>query len=196
MIHMYLSRRNIISIDVESNGLYGQPFCVGAVEMDWGGRVLRGLISRCPLDEVEDDWVKENVLPSLKEVSLCVADLSGLQDHFISWLKEVMNGYGESDRPIVLVDAGFPVDCGFLYGAFRSIARSHEEDVQRYSPYPVVDLSSILAARGIDPDVSRNEYASYLLGGRGMMKHHPLFDAEVSALCLVRAIRDMEERGV
>jgi len=143
---MYLSKRNIISIDVESNGLYGQPFCVGAVEMDWGGRVINEFLARCPLDQVEDEWVLEHVIPALEEVAETHGSLLKMQADFVSWLCKMM---GKNESAIVLVDTGFPVDCKFLYDAIYYASRRngtmdmHIEEV--FSPYPLLDLAS---ARG------------------------------------------------
>jgi hypothetical protein len=194
--HTHLSRRNIISIDVESNGLYGQPFCVGAVEMDWGGRVINQFFARCPLDEVEDDWVLEHVLPTLQSIANSHESLEEVQADFTTWLA---NSMARSNNPIVLVDAGFPVDCNFLYEAIKSESKKSGRQWigKRYSPYPLLDLASVLAGAGFDPDADRAELAEPIAGpGLRDWKHHPKWDAELSALCLIVAIRKMEERSV
>ena len=188
----HLSRRNIISIDVESNGLYGQPFCVGAVEMDWGGRVYRHFLGRCPLDEVEDDWVLENVIPALEDIEETHKSLGEMQRDFVSWLCDAM---ARNKNAIVLVDAGFPVDCNFLYNAIRSGSSEsgHKWIREKYSPYPLIDLASVLAGAGLDPDANRIEMASSLTKSTiATSSHHPVWDAETSAVCLVLAIRKIE----
>jgi hypothetical protein len=194
---MYLSRRNIISIDVESNGLYGQPFCVGAVEMDWGGRVIGQFLARCPLDQVEEDWVLENVIPALEGIDQTHESLGSLQRDFVTWLVTTTARIG---NPIILVDVGFPVDCHFLYSALKSesmerdFGDGHKWARQRYSPYPLLDLASVLAGAGFDPDQNRLELARSIAGKEwGGAKHNPVCDAETSALCLIKAIRKMED---
>lgn len=192
---MHLSRRGIISIDVESNGLYGQPFCVGAIEMDWGGRVIGKYIDRCPIDEVEDDWVKENVLPQITDIEENQPSLEALEISFRGWLaRAVESHWRKGAKPIILVDIGFPVDQSFLYGVFKSIRHKDPDIVKELSPYPLYDLGSILAGAGLDPDVSRGDFSRELRPSGRMGTHHPLTDAELSALCLVLTIRILEER--
>ena len=193
---MHLSRRNIISIDVESNGLYGQPFCVGAIEMDWGGRVIAEYIGRCPIDEVEDDWVKENVLPKICDIKEKHSNLAALEISFRGWFARTVESYERKGmEPIILVDVGFPVDHAFLYGVFESIRHKSPEIVESLSPYPLFDLASILAGASHDPDVNRGDFSKGMRSSERMDPHHPLTDAELSALCLVRTIRIIEERN-
>jgi hypothetical protein len=87
---------------------------------------------------------------------------------------------------------GFPVDCGFLRGL---VTRSGEYDEvwDNMSPYPLFDLASILAGLGIDPDISREAFARELIGVSKGRKHHPLWDAEVTGLCLIQAMRPCVE---
>lgn len=197
---MHLSRRNIISVDVESNGLYGQPFCVGAVEMDWGGRVLKEFLGRCPLDEVEDEWVLKHVIPKLNDVEQTHDSLEAMEGDFVTWLITKM---ADSPNVIVLVDAGFPVDYRFLYTAIQGASsKSGKKWIrERYSPYPLLDLASVLAGAGLDPDESRLNLAVKLRTGlppgelHNERLHHPVWDAETSALALVSVIRMMEDRN-
>ena len=201
----HLSRRPIISIDVESNGLYGQPFCVGAIELDWGGRILRQFLARCPLDEVEDGWMMENIWPKLKDVEETHESLELMERAFIEWFSMVITSRHKRNskvKPIVLVDVGFPVDTRFLYAAFHRMSRDSRRsygDAVKLSPYPLLDLGSILAGIGRDPDEDRRVLASWLREGappgeiRNGKLHHPIWDAETSALCLIKAIRMMEE---
>jgi len=160
-------------LDVESNGLYGQPFCVGAVLMDPGGRVLNEFISRCPLDQVPDDYVEENVLPALDEAGIKedAGSLRDMQEKFVEW----RGGFREELH--LYVDAGFPVDTGFLRGL---------EGLEGWkSPYPLLDVASQLAAMGTDPDSDRLMFVNDILGVRRGRKHDPRWDAEVSGLCVV-----------
>jgi hypothetical protein len=190
---VHLSRRNIISIDVESNGLYGQPFCVGAVEMDWGGRVISQFLARCPLDQVEEEWVLENVIPALEGIERTHDSLESLQKDFVTWL---VTTAARLKNPIFLVDVGFPVDCNFIYSALKSQSMEPGKKWvrERYSPYILLDLASVLAGAGFDPDENRLEMARSLAGDEwGGAKHNPVCDAETSGLCLIKAIRKMEE---
>lgn len=177
--------RDIIVIDVESNGLYGQPFCVGAVLMDQGGRVLGEFLGRCGIDEVEDEWVLENVIPVL-QINENYPSLTALEEGFLQWFVGVHRA--DQPKPHVLVDVSFPVDGGFLY-RLGLRGDDYGKMWRDLSPYPLYDLASIFAGLGIDPDINRLEFAGPLIGTAKGAKHHPLWDAEVSGLCLIRAMR-------
>lgn len=41
---------------------------------------------------------------------------------------------------------------------------------------------------GVDPDLDREEFVAELLVGREVRKHHPTWDAEVSALAVLKAV--------
>lgn len=174
-------------IDVESNGLYGQPFCVGAVKMNWGGRLLSRMAWRCPIDEVPDEWVEKHVLPNIGHIKETVSDVSELTESFFEWHQFWLKD-GKVDSPI-FVDAGFPVDYGFLY-------RVGNQYWQDGSPYPVHDITSILAALGLDHDLDRESFAAPLIGftSSRMIKHDPAWDAEVSGLALIRAVKEYAQR--
>jgi len=170
-------------LDVESNGLYGQPFCVGAVVMNWGGRVLARQCWRCEIDEVEDEWVLEHVIPQLQHIDITVDNLDELCLRFIEWHGLLTEGM---HLPIY-ADIGFPVDHAFLYYLGQCAER---RGVPWKSPYPVYDIGSILSARGINTDISREEYAGSMVGIASGRPHDPCWDAELSGLCLIRALRD------
>jgi hypothetical protein len=163
--------------------------------MDWGGRVLREYVGRCPIDEVEDDWVKANVLPKIEGIEESHKDLADLEVGFRSWFARRVESYVRNGiKPIILVDVGFPVDHAFLYGMFHSIRRTSPGIIELLSPYPLYDLAPILAGAGLDPDVDRARFSSELRSSAPMDPHHPLTDATMSALCLVRTIRMLEDR--
>lgn len=172
-----------IVIDVESNGLYGQPFCVGAVVMDPGGRVLEDFIGRCPIDEVLEDFVEEKVVPALDGAGVKedMKDLEHLQTTFISWRAGLPKQY------LTYVDVGFPVDVGFLRGLYK-VDRKQGSNLW-HPPYPLLDVASQLAAFGTDPLISREEYAKDLIGTRRGVAHDPRWDAEMSGLCVVKMER-------
>jgi len=180
--------RDLIVIDVESNGLYGQPFCVGAVLMDPGGRVLSSFLGRCGLDQVEDEYVLEHVIPAIKDIEETFNALADLEVAFIEWYATVLR-----ERSVhTIVDVGFPVDSTFLSGlGMRD--DNHGSLWQTLSPYPLYDLASILGGLGMDPDISREEFAEPLIGIARGEKHNPIWDAELTGLCVIRAMRPVLE---
>lgn len=180
--------RDLIIIDVESNGLYGQPFCVGAVLMDPGGRVMSTFLGRCGLDQVEDEYVLEHVIPAIEHIKETFDSLQDLEVAFIEWYATMFR-----DRQAhTIVDVGFPVDNVFLSGLGMR-EDNHGKLWQTLSPYPLYDVASILAGLGIDPDVSREEFAAPLVGVAAGRKHNPVWDAEMTGLCVIRAMRPLLE---
>lgn len=171
---------DLLIVDVESNGLWGQPFAVGSVRMTSGGRVLETYTGRCNIDEVPDEWIEKNKIEErLINFPLKESPLHLVRD-FWNWRRE--------DLPM-FVDCGFPVDVRFL-----NLMAPHNKNNQTgfYSPYPLYDISSIIMSAGESPLVDRYEYAKELIGETCGTAHNPLWDAEVSGLCAIRALRKLQ----
>jgi len=56
---------NIISIDAETDGLWGKPFAIAAIVYDDKGIEVEKICLRLSNEVVTNEWVKENVLPTL-----------------------------------------------------------------------------------------------------------------------------------
>lgn len=165
--------KHILVIDVESNGLRGLPFAVGAVVMDVETeQVVETYFARCPIDvtfTAIDTFVQHNVLPAMDGVECTHKNIDDIIVSFGAWYLRQIHL-----EPAVFVDYGYPVDFHFL-------------QMTRLDIYPVHELATLLLAAGVNPDISREEYAQ-INGGN---KHHPLFDAEVSAKCVVKAWKQL-----
>lgn len=174
-----------IVIDVESNGLYGQAFCVGAIVMDYGGRVLSDFICRCPIDQVIEDFVEENVIPPLDAAGIeeDAKSPDELKEKFIEWYADASTCNPDSRRPIkVYVDVGYPVDTAFLYSLRGMVG-----------PYPLLDVATMLYAWGEDPLIKRSEFAADLIGTSKGHSHDPRWDAELSGLCIIKIQRQKKK---
>ena len=187
-----------VVIDVESNGLYGQPFCVGAVLMDPGGRVLADFVSRCPLDEVPEDIVEKKIIPALDKAGIRqdAPSFQVLKDRFIDWYRSVTNPEGKNawTPPPVWADVSFPVDVNFLRLIHTKSDLGANEDIKRgwCPPFPLLDVATLIAATGLDPLVERKLYAAELIGVTAGTNHDPRWDAELSGLCVITAKRLLE----
>ena len=56
--------KKILSIDAETDGLWGNPFSIAAIVYE-DGKEIDKVCYRLPDEVVTDEWVKENVLPTL-----------------------------------------------------------------------------------------------------------------------------------
>jgi hypothetical protein len=175
-----MSSRSIMCIDVESNGLYGRAFCVGAVVID--GEDTHSFRARCPIDGDTHPWVAEHVLPVLVDVDETHDDLRLMAMEFARWFAQHSNACD------VFVDCGYPVEMNF----FEEVRAADH----RFEPYPIHEVSTMFLAAGMDPDFSRDAFLLLRDNNVGEgsdecrdpkygRKHDPLSDALVSARCVV-----------
>lgn len=174
--------------DVESNGLHGQAFAVGAVLYDIAtGRQYGSTHFRCPIEGDVDPWVGENVLPNLWQPENFANGVE-MRTAFWNFLQQVKSNcqdtYGV--ELIVMADVAYPVETRFL-------AACQDDDPDRAwnGPYPLHDLATWLLAAGYDTDVDRFEMASM----KDFDKHDPMADALASAKCATILYRELRERA-
>lgn len=172
----------IVSLDVETIGLYGQPFAWAVVIADTKTQkpVLEG-ICQCPnevaLGNPDDrEWVTANVLPAIAQgvaftpeegvrtLERKVASVEDLLDAF-----EGVWRHWHGQNAWLLVDHGYPVEAEFLFNAFMEAFLRKKPPFP--SPYPVLDYASMRAGRGLDPTETLKRLDSEL------PQHHPLADA-------------------
>ena len=160
--------------DVESIGLHGEGFAVGWVVIDrFGKRVNQGLYS-CPPSRArgtEDDrqWVSDNIpgLPTTHDTPRTLRD-----GFWSAW--EIAKSMGAQ----MVADCAWPVEARFLNDCVDDLPGFRKFD----GPYPLLDLSSVLLARGLDPlgEFQRTEHE--------LPKHNPLADAKQSARILIEVL--------
>ncbi len=174
----------ILSFDAESNGLHGDAFAIGAVLLpDDSNELTEHFFARCPITGDVDPWVRDNVLPPLADERETHATAREMRDAFWAWLTSHMAG------ATVVADCAWPVEAGLLCACV-------DDDPTRAfkGPYPLHEVASLLLAAGLDPLAS---YAEQVLSGYSARKHHPVYDAHVSALCARMALeRCAARRGV
>lgn len=167
-----------ISIDAECNGLAGQAFAVGLTLNDSSGE-LAHVVYRCPIGEVKiDPWVQENVIPALEDT---YENCPGGYPQMLADVGETVAGWGGRDVPLI-AHVAWPVEARLLLDVYSG------ERVWD-GPYPLVDVASVLLAKGHNP-LSVDNY----LRGNGIpapegSPHHPLYDARAAARCLRHLLR-------
>ncbi|MHB1952636.1 MAG: hypothetical protein ACYCOU_02715 [Sulfobacillus sp.] len=179
--------RRLISFDVESEDLHGEGFAVGAVEFDLETKtVLDKFEGRTAVDKV-CAYVKEVVLPAVSSIPIGYSSPKELRSAFWKWMRGKLSAENES---AVIVDCGWPVEARFLAACIDD----DRETRFWQGPYPLHEVASVLLSAGIDPDVDREVFAHEFLRGKIPRKHHPTWDAEVSALCFCIASEIIKNR--
>lgn len=158
--------------DVESTSLYGEGFAVGGVIMTSHGEITERFYARCEAETPYSDWVTTNIIPSLPPITH--ATPREMRTAFWQWMRGHMTSGAE-----VWADIGTPVESGFLR---QCVADDSAREFE--GPYPLHEIATALAIVKIDPDVDRE-----VLAGVSGPKHNPVWDAEVSALCMALARR-------
>jgi hypothetical protein len=172
----YLNK-NIFMFDVESNGLYGKGFAVGAVVVDYNtGKVIHEFGGRVQMDDnILDPWVKEHVIPHVTDLAK-YNTIEQLRDDFWQFFTR------HKDTCNVWSDIGVPVESNFIRECIEQIS----PDNVFTGPYPLHEVATFLLANGIDPDINRVEYAGTDITGNA---HNPIYDATISAMCIMKAMK-------
>jgi len=166
----------IFSFDAETNGLWGQPFAVAAINYEGCDETDR-FIGRCPIEEEVNEWVAQNVLPQMGSIDISHGTYDALLKDFSNYYIEKVKNLGS----LVIAHMATPVESGLIKDMHD---RGYIGDFD--GPYPLIDLSASLLQINEDPTsvdsyakkygitVSPEDYA----GGT----HNPLFDCAQTAV--------------
>lgn len=169
----------ILCFDLETNGLHGEAFAVGAVVMDGSGKELDSFTARCEIKGKVDPWVSKNVIPNITNMALTHGSYRDVREAFWRWYVPA-----EESADYVLVSNGYPVE-------YRFLLLCQEENLQeRYwqHPFPLLDLSSLLIAAGEKPGAGGKLQAE-IMRAHKLLRHHPLHDAKLTALTAFAVFR-------
>ncbi len=169
----------ILCFDLETNNLHGQPFAIGAVVIDGHGTVHDTFTARCPIPGEIDPWVKDNVLPVIKDMAQTHGSYQDMREGFWRWYLSA-----EQASDYVLVSNGYPVEYRFLLDC-------QEADLDnRYwqHPFPFLDLASILVAINQEPGAYKSELRKKVRKQSSFVQHHPFDDAKLAALIAFEAL--------
>lgn len=170
-------KRNLLFIDAESDGLYGPFLSVAIVAVNGDGEELeRGYygIAREKM-QVSDPWVREHVVPLLGDYEPCENEQELLEKVWNFWCRYLEGSW-------LVADVVYPVESRLFE---QCVARNAGERMW-LAPYPLLDLSSMLYAVGIDPTEERVK----LVGDqRDVYSHNALWDVELSVEIWKKYIR-------
>lgn len=163
----------VISIDAECNGLAGRAFAVGMTLSDRTGE-LHSAVYRCPIGDITvDPWVEKYVLPALVDLP---ENCPGGYPQMLAEIGLTVDAWGGRDT-MMAAHVAWPVEARLLLDVYSG---------QRVwnGPYPLVDVASVLLARGHDP-LSVDDYLSgHDIPAPEGSPHHPLYDAQAAERCL------------
>lgn len=174
------NKTRILSFDLETNGLHGKAFAIGAVVVDAKGNILDQFSARTNVVGPLDSWVKLNVLPAIEDMPITHGSYEELREAFWKWYKQ-----NEPKSDYVLVRNGYPAE-------YRFLLECQEADIgNRYwdHPFPILDLLSLLMQVGEGPSTNRVEFVKEFLTKHTRKPHHPVQDATIAALAAFKAFR-------
>lgn len=160
-----------ISIDAESNGLGGRAFAV-ALTLNDGDTEVDSAVFRCPIREDVDEWVADNVLPALTDLP---EDLRGYSE-LLGEAYLTIKTWGGKATPLI-AHVAWPVEARLLLDVYDDGDHIWE------GPYPLIDVASVLLARGYDPLTVDAYLADHGIAAPDGSPHHPLYDARAAARC-------------
>lgn len=166
-------------IDVESMGLYGEPFAVGWVLVDSKGSELDcgylGYPDGYAVGSLRDrEWVEQYVVPTLPECN--TSSFTELCKKFGHKLNQYQQDYLFL---AVWADCMFPVETNFF-------AALNGMEVYCDNPYPIHEIATVLFLTGKNP----LEYFPRL--ENELPAHNPLNDARQSARLLIEALNEIK----
>ena len=130
------------------------------------------IVLRLPDTEVTNEWVKENVLPTLVDLPVTHETYAEMLSAFAAFYFQY-----RSQETEFIVHMGTPVESGLIRDMYTA-GLIGEWD----GPYPLHDVASMLLAKGFNP-TSVDEYAkekALTIEPHGST-HNPLYDCEVAA---------------
>ena len=155
-----------ISLDAETNGLWGKAFAIAAIAYDEKGEEVGRFIGRCPIEGEIDSFVKDNVLPQMTFIPENFVSYDDMLAAFFKWREAYRkDGFGE------LVHMGVPVEAR-LYMDARAASLIGDFD----GPYPLVDISALpeigTSVDGYNEKHQITPNPTEFIGG----PHNPLYD--------------------
>lgn len=162
----------IFSVDAESDGLHGPIFAIGVVVLDWKGNLVDQFAGQAESELVTDKWVKDNVLPQLKDLRSYPTRKKLREEFWKFWLEYI-------DESLCLSDTGFPVEANL----FRECIEDSPKIRRTQGPYPLYDLNTFFLAKDLE---HKNMKRKDFLKRTDLKEHHPQDDALASALAFLK----------
>lgn len=163
--------KKILSIDAETNGLYGRAFAIGVVLMDKEtGEEEKRFLARCPISGEIDSFVAKNVLPQMEEIAETHTDYKSMLAEFVYFFK------GNKENADTIVHMGVPVEARLFMDAQRMGLMGPFD-----GPYPLVDIAAYPEIWDSVDGYLENHGITVVPNCNGGT-HNPLYDCYAAAL--------------
>lgn len=170
-----MGKDKVLSMDGESNGLWGQTFAIAAVLLEDGKQTAQ-FIGRCPIVDPVNEWVAENVIPQITKIEVNHKDYRSLLQAFMDFY---MSNKQDAD---VVVHMGLPVEAKLFLDA-HSMGIIGDWD----APYPLIDISAFSEIR--DSVDGYNKAHTIAVPDYDGGTHNPLYDSMAAALAYMSVIK-------
>ena len=158
---------HLFIVDAETDGLYGGFLSVAALVTGEDGTEIDHFYGAVDVskEEISSRWVRDNVYPMLTFAEKHFASEHELLEAFwLFWIK-----YRE--EAVCIADVGYPVEARL----FMRCVMNDEKNREFLGPYPLIDLSSILLASGVDPNMDRQ-----ILAEVPLVRHDAMNDVRMT----------------
>lgn len=125
--------KKTLSLDAESNGLWGQAFAIAGIVYDEAGNEVDRFAGQCSIEGEIDKFVAENVLPQMAGIELLFDSYQELLRAFFEW-----RAPHKAEGVQELVHMGVPVESR-LYMDAHSMGFIGDWD----GPYPLLDVAAV-----------------------------------------------------
>lgn len=174
----------VLSIDCETNGLYGQIFAIGAIYKDLKTGEEEIYQARVSIEESLNQWVKENVLPNVQNIELLDKtandDAIGMEklllDNFNGFYNKIKYIAG-SNELITIGHMVCPVEAN-LFIKMKKYKLMEDFD----GPYPLIDVASMMFMLEDEDPTTIDGYIEKwsLEKPLYLNSHNPLYDAKAT----------------
>lgn len=136
-------------VDVETDGLYGNLLTLAVLVSDQSGHIIEEFYAglSAALADVKEAWVREHVVAKAGNYQNFSSEQELLEIFWKLWL--TYRGKGA----ICFVDVAVPVEAAI----WRKVILQNPSERAFLAPFPIIDLASLLFAKGYDPLVSRKQ---------------------------------------
>lgn len=156
-----------MSLDAETDGLWGTPFSIGAILYAQDGEEISHFYGCLPTDSITDPWTIQNVVPLIGEAT---------HDTYESLISDFSEWYIKNKDTTIVWHMGHIVEA-FLFREMHRLGNIGDLD----APYTPIEVSEVLRQKGYSPDsvdnyvTDKNIHVKKYSG-----THNPLYDAEVA----------------